>query len=661
MFHNWASSFDATNYDPQYWQLRTNEGQSTASCQQQSRADGTPDTCMGARFYDPETDDEQGAASESRPGIDYFGHTSTMEYQQERFFETVGMGQYDVMTMGALYGRVLETLDPEADGGALAGKQNDYEWLNYSQLTEDNLVGGQPTHYTDVARGINVFDPSRCRDATSDEIAHAEWRIVHGKVCAPPPKDHAAWQDFVDGTLAGSIAAPKSHVNAAVPNGAGAGNVRWPYRFGQTDNAYVHINPFDSGADVYEVTRHELERFDYTYPFQYFRRQRQDWDYGGLPFTQGAHFFERLRSYHWIAARNNATAFDGATDDVTVANRLAEHDMIQGIVRALLLPQIGDMGTADESLSIGNGRPLFDAVQGGGFIPSTFSLDAATARFVDPDYDSSPTGGGSWNYLDWINHAGFDVEKSIASMALTDGTPTLYVIQRETYIDGRNVYINFRTDMARAVDRVLGGVLSNDWDTVAMYAPATDQQPSPQTMDFVVDAPTRSTNPDDVRLLFPNLGYIQQTWAAIWAQLFAGAATDLSLQNKLLIYLEGTQGVIEVPDAQKVKFSDPRSGFTYVARLYGPDVIDGKTVDSGVGSRMLKHANDLLALVYEVDKDSKGTTIVDQYGRPSLTLDANGAPIPVTTDATATKAFGDYVGLVDTSTQLSRIFGHGPL
>ena len=47
------------------------------------------------------------------------------------------------------------------------------------------------------------------------------------------------------------------------------------------------------------------------------------------------------------------------------------------------------------------------------------------------------------------NHA-FDVEKANAAMALTDGRPTLAIVQRDTYLDGRHLYINFRTDMARA-------------------------------------------------------------------------------------------------------------------------------------------------------------------------------------------------------------------
>ena len=51
---------------------------------------------MGPRYIDPETADELGTAGEARPGILYFANTSTMEYQLERFGETVGLGSYDL-------------------------------------------------------------------------------------------------------------------------------------------------------------------------------------------------------------------------------------------------------------------------------------------------------------------------------------------------------------------------------------------------------------------------------------------------------------------------------------------------------------------------------------------------------------------------------------
>jgi hypothetical protein len=252
-----------------------------------------------------------------------------------------------------------------------------------------------------------------------------------------------------------------------------------------------------------------------------------------------------------------------------------------------------------------------------------------------------------------LSHAGFDVEKSAASTALTDGRPTLAIIQRDTYIDGRHLYVNFETDLAKAVDRLMGGVLASDWDSVASYVQGTSSPPD--QIHFAEDNPTR---PPGSFLLFPNLGYLQQLGSMIGAQLNSRLGTNLALQNKLLMYLEGTEGVIDVPDAQKIKFTDPRSGFTYVARLYGPDAVDGHTFDSGIASRMLDHANALLAMTYRVDVDKDKNPIRDQFGQPSLTLDSDGQPIP-TDDPTATAGFADYVGLLDATVEVARLISHG--
>jgi hypothetical protein len=328
--------------------------------------------------------------------------------------------------------------------------------------------------------------------------------------------------------------------------------------------------------------------------------------------------------------------------------------MFEGIVRALLTPQVGNFGPSERAIQLGSVKRIFDATGGGGGNdPGRFTLDASLARFVDPDYDQAPQAGGSWNYIDWIRHAGFDVEKYFAASALTDGRPTLAVIRRSTYLDGRQLYINFRTDMPKAVDRVLGGILANDWDTVSPSVPAAGGLP--QMVNFADPVPTR---PSGSFLVFPNLGYIQQLGAYVLAELYARENTDLSLANKLLVYVQGTEGVIDIPDANQMRFTDPRSGFTYVAQRFGDDTIDGKVVDSGISSRMLKHANDLLAEVYEVTRDANDNPVLNQYGQPSVVLDANGQPTSAGTGNTA--IFSDYVGVVDAAVEVSRLVGHGP-
>ena len=55
---------------------------------------------------------------------------------------------------------------------------------------------GASIHYTELARQMRIFDPSRCRPATAQERERYRWRIVDGQLCSFAPRDHAATTDF---------------------------------------------------------------------------------------------------------------------------------------------------------------------------------------------------------------------------------------------------------------------------------------------------------------------------------------------------------------------------------------------------------------------------------------------------------------------------------
>lgn len=676
LLHNFTSSWDAQNYHPAYWQLRTHDGASTASCHGTPRSGDVEseanDDCMGPRYLDPATKDEQGLGDESRPGIDYFGQTSVMEYSLERFGETVGLGQYDAHAMKALYGRVLETMDDEEHGGLDRKTQETFAPRLESQLIEQDRVvrstapfSGQrfakPTHYTEVARLMKTFDDTRCREATEEEKAIGGWRIVHGKVCAPAPRDHAAWIDFEDGATEKNNAQSQA-VAWHTRDGAktGEGRVRWFYRYGTADNGYYHANPGDAGADPYEVTVNTIRSFDAMYPWTYFRRGNREYVAESLPSRIAHNTLERLRSYHWNAANRNAfymtfgqPTFDeiAGSDDWHRPQILAETKTFETFARIMLMPEPGDYGTMT-SAPVGATRPIWDVAAGG-----SFSVDAVDARFIEEDFNSDPNGGGSWDYGHWLNHAGFGVEKTFAAMALADARPVLSTISRANYLDGRDSKISFRSDMPEAMDRLFGGVLSEDWETVGMYVDPGAGPLTPKVFDLA--SPVEPTRPNGARVLFPNVGYKQQLGLVVFGNLYSRAGSDMQLANKLRVWVLGHDSAVDLPEAQQVRFYDPSSGFTYVARRYGSESIDGKLVDRGIASRMLAHANDLLIATYEVAKDGNGKPIVDAFGAPTLALDADGQPITV--DSGRLGELTRYIGLLDATRQVGHKLGYGPL
>ncbi len=665
LLHQFASSWDAPNYNPQYWQLRTNEGASAASCNGEGRS-GDQDSCMGPRYIDPETSDEQGLGSESRPGILYFANTSTMEYQLERGGETVGLGTYDQHAMKALYGRVLETFD---DRVIPVGGQQAFRFKNWSQLQDRDLIGTNPqfAHYTETARAMKVFDAKRdCRAATDEEKAHAGWRIVHGKVCSPAPKDHWAWQDFKSDSLLGSdpnFNAPYWHVVEK----DGKERVRWPYRYGTTHNAYFHTNDSDAGADAYEVAVNTAKKFDLGYPWGYFRRQNREYYYRSLPSATSDRYLERMRSYHWLAATDlarvsNPSQLQDDNDLRPVA--MAQKEMFGMLARAVLMPEPGDYYSPDASPDVAARQPVdtlspvFD-VGTSGASPlggkASFSLGVAEGRYIGEEFDNDM--GGSWDYLKFIKHAGFSVEKGLAMQALVDGRPTLYTISRENFLDGRAVKINFRNDLPDAIDRLVGGILAEDWESVGMSAPASSGD-APTLIDLTVRGAS-PTRPGDAKVLFPNVGYKQELSGVVFAALFSRLNTDMTLVNKMRLWIDGQVGAITVPDAQQVRFQDPASSYTYIARKYGADLINGKSVDKGIASRMLAHANAITAVAYQTDTDKDGKMLTDAYGAPKLTLDKDGHPI--VKDATRAAELTQYVGLLDALRQIGNSLGYGPL
>jgi hypothetical protein len=120
------------------------------------------------------------------------------------------------------------------------------------------------------------------------------------------------------------------------------------------------------------------------------------------------------------------------------------------------------------------------------------------------------------------------------------------------------------------------------------------------------------------------------------------------------VWLLGHDSAVEIPEAQQARFYDPASGFTYIARRYGKELVDGKEVEQGIASRMLAHANDLIAESYVIEPG-----VVDEFGSPSLVLDVDGLAQELPDGRIG--ELGRYVGLLDAARQIGHKLGYGPL
>jgi hypothetical protein len=600
--------------------------------------------------------------------------------------------------MGLLYGRVLETmeLDPMR-GGTPASNQDRFSARLRTQLGELDQIryrdpvleeeGVLPIHYTELARQLQIFDPARCRPATEAEKNRYRWRVVNNQLCSFGPRDHAAFVDFEWGTTTPTSERVAAAWRTRSDARTGGNALRWGYRVAwDIATGYPHINYFDQGADIYEVTQSMVKKYELTYPTLYFRRGVREFTGFNIPAYLARVIFRRLRGYHWTVARD--VAFYGSLFSDTLYARLSRDDnwlrpyLIAGtnifdfFAGVLLRPEVGEYAITPDPLP--NTRALFDvpADTDNDSMP-IFRVGVIDGRFIGEEFDNAV--GGSWDYHSYMRRAGAHPEKPLAAIMLTDTRPTFSSITRSLFLDGREFQVNFGTDMPQAFNRLLGGVLAEDWDTIAPHVPTVEgggtagmPELSPGILPLWTP-PSRAnplgmpSRPSGSRLLFPNVGYRQQLPTVVFSMLFSSLNSDLNTVHRTRIWTEGGAEQVDVPEADRVRFRNPESGIVYVARRYGPDMVDNKEVDRGIASRMLAHANELLIDTYAVEVDERLRPIFNADGSVRVVLDARTRqPVPAhATDQRRQNAaqirLRNYVGLIDATRYASRLLGYGLL
>jgi len=244
-------------------------------------------------------------------------------------------------------------------------------------------------------------------------------------------------------------------------------------------------------------------------------------------------------------------------------------------------------------------------------------------------------------------------------------------------MDPRVQTISFHTSMPQAVERLVGGLMSHDWEGLGLHFLCTNYDNGAKRC---VDGDVRLLDltektlpalPKDGMVLFPNIGYEQQSWSSIFVAAYTRRGRDMALNNKARIWIEGVDGEpgkYGFPDPQdQIRFHNPMSGFTYVARRYGTEDVrrmdanggmtDVKTIEKGIGARMLVYANWLVSTIYRVERTASGPTF-DEYGSV-VYMDETPKELESATPSNRTR-FNRYVGIIDGARQVGKMFGGGP-
>jgi len=653
--HNFQGSWDSMNYHPNYWKLRTNDGKAAGACTG-PRSDPKTDTCMGPRYLDPETNDEVGAGASQHPAIEEYAYSSIMDYGYDFNTDLVGLGSYDKAAMKFIYGGVVEVLPASSKVAAQIAPINSSH-INEQWMVKrtDAVMGGgdvvQPTHYTTLARILQseklLFDPARCRDAKPDE-SHA---AIDGKICLPAQKEHAAVSTLTSGTLKGideTVSAPLWKT--------ADGRIRWPYRFGTDEYAnHPHNLRFDAGADVFEGAANVAKLYEYRYILDYFRRGRRGW----FTFTAGGRvwdrYFSRMHSIGWLATAkvgqyaamypDKTTELNPAinSDDWGKGYALALTTLFESIEKAILRPQPGGY---DVKASVeGQAKDIYE-------VPDfnegkAFKVGILDGRWIDDDLNNIK--GGSFHYQSYHDRMGTHGEKPIAVAALAVQFPPIHVYSRDTYVDGRNMLLNFRTLMPMAYDRLMGAVMGMDTDAIS---PWVDRGAKKDTFGNVPEVhypklweKTYAVSGADPVLIDSLVGFRTQVPAAIYTFMYGQDDASQSLQNSMRVWVEGGPEALPLADSEKAYLYEPDSGNLWAARNMGIQKDNGLDRPIGIGHRMIMHANQLLAGAYKVQVDAKGMPLYDAVTHRPLW--ATGAKPGEIADAEKAQTFKRYIGILN--------------
>lgn len=609
MEHAFSGTFDSPNYHPEYWTLRANgKTESFKKCDT-ARAAGSPDTCMGPRWLDPQTDEEKGIVKgREHDSADSYAVSSVMDYKFDALHQP-RLGLFDHMAAKFIYTRMVELVDDEKYSFVPAGTgkrlvpantlMNASDWFVVPKSNLEDFI----QHYTTLGITMNAFDPRRCHPQTDEERAKDVGQL--GLTCVPAHKDHAFLRDTTDELPSGfpEDFRVKYVKQAGVTSGT---KYRWPYKVSDGNTAYYHNYFYDNGADIYEITVDLLDRYEMMYLDYFYRKNSRERNVNNAGNGMFGRFYDRVQSLQWntlsdVVRAGGLSGTPGTLSYGDQANELSLTMLFDAMARSLLRPQPGDY--------VLNKQPgaLFD-LYSNPEVPSgtsAFKLGAGDSRYVDYQFDLSK----QFDYRAYAFRSGSFLEKPFASIALTDSRPQLSTVARETYLDGRNVMFSFRSAIPEAFDRLVAGIMADDFDTVAGYVDTADapdalgMRPLRTAKLWEVD-PSKITRPATARLVDPMLGFRVKVPTMVLMLLYQPIDSNMELVQRTRLWVTGGQEQVSVPDSEKVTFFDPVDGMEWNSRTFGTESLFGKVVDKGIGARMIQHANELLVAAYNVDTEA---------------------------------------------------------
>jgi hypothetical protein len=654
--HVFTSSFDAINFRPQYWQLRTRDKQETGYCATPT-ADGS--SCIGPRWNDPVTNAEREGM------LTTWQQTSVMDYPGDITQDMLDIGPYDRAAIRFLYTDVADIWNDERatcqqragalncspDGGLLADQLDTFGGITGAWYGT-NTAWDAAIHYSrldqrlDLIRDCKPADTSPPADWNAEENGiydpTIDGQIVNGTSCSGIPTDYVRYADL---TAVPTRDGPTRKFDAL-------GRVRRPYMFASDEYAdigNIAVYRHDNGADAYEIASYLINEYEDIHAFDNHRRGRTTFTLSGAFMRSFTRYHEKLKEMgkgyallqEIFAGASALGAPDiAAIDGLSKAHALATSLTFDHFARMLTRPTSGDHFLARDPDPLGN-KVLISTDQAVIANGST-NAPALTVSEGTQNPGASPFIGGrplhnaldgskgyyATRYDTWV---GSYYEKTLAMDLLADSIDRFISQSRDDFSDGRYRNVSFATLYPEGVRRLVATALTQDSDLLGWRIAATGTRPRVQSgtrlplspLGFRVwwpeegprmcwpapgqlgcgDVANGAVNPNAPATslaIDPEVGFEVQKFITLFSLLYLPDSWKRDWVDLMRIYQIGSNANPQLGTAA-VGFRDPVSGEVYVARSYGKESIEGRVVDRGVGARVLEWANLLAASAYQVE------------------------------------------------------------
>jgi hypothetical protein len=705
--HNFVGSYDAFNFRPQYWQLRTHNGEITKKCDDRVD-DGS--TCVGPRWYDPMTQDEDEGL------LWMWQHTTVMDYPGDISQDTLGLGPYDKAAARFFYTDTLDVWDTPGqdcaardDGGtctepnafAIQGKVGNFGGIGGPWTFKGDYQFVNAVHYSQFNKEFELL--RNCRPSTVtqpgdwDEARDGVWspvfdgHVVLGTECDGPPVDYVDYRDLDSYTVEKTKA-----------------RVRWPHMFAtdySADIGNVAVLRHDNGADMYEQFNYLINVYENRHVFDNFRRGRQSFSVRGAAMRSMSRFSDKMRNivqafalYHDFVLRglslesglDYVTPYE-ATDGVLKPNALAASLAFDHFARQLTRPQpggytvrknwAGDRVAVPQESLFTNSSTMVVLPEGSQIYSN--GEPGFGARKVNNSLNNAD---GSFD-IQWLTSAGSYYDKVYATYHLTESSNRFLDVSLLDFVDGRYRNLSFVNLYPDGFRRLVGTALTGDTallgarlSSASGNTPQVDPNDRPKRpMGWVswwpeagpqvcwpsrgfmtcVDSPSEDPIDQDAPAksiaVDASVGIEVQKFLVYYSLLYLPENWKSDWVDEFRIYSVGSDSVPDLPTENAIYFKDPESGTLYIARRHGTEDLFGKTVEKRISARMLAWANVLAQNAYEVDSIDPVTGAVNvaiQDGAPVL---AGGAT--KCEDSQACVALRNYKALIDFTRQTASTFG----